>query len=245
MAVWALSNTRSLSSASPSVALSHVVIPSETFGVPNDALQKIGPIFLGNLIGEPEEVVQTNDQRMSQVVFARGLLWTALTTSVKQGPNCVTGFERDCKAGIAWFVVEPRFDKHGLRADIERQGYVSVQGNNVFFPSIAVGRERAAIAFTLSGRDFFPSTAFVRLGEDGAGAVQVAAAGAAPEDGFSGYAFFGGNGHARWGDYTAAASDGENIWIATEFIPGGRRSVLANWGTFIARIHSENEDDDR
>ena len=243
VAVWALANTRSLTSATPSVTLSHVVISSETFGVPNDAAQKVGPILLGNLIGEPEEFLQTNEQRMMQVVFARGLLWSALTTSVKQGPNCVTGFESDCKAGIAWFAVEPRFDDDRLRAHVERQGYVSVQGNNVFFPSIAVGREGAAIAFTLSGPDFFPSSAFVRVGEHGAGPVQVAAAGVAPEDGFSGYGFFGGNGHARWGDYSAAASDGENIWMATEFIPGGRRSILANWGTFIARVSGENEDD--
>ncbi|HWZ46539.1 MAG TPA: hypothetical protein VNW97_23905 [Candidatus Saccharimonadales bacterium] len=245
VAVWALANTRSLASATPSVTLTHVVIPSETFGVPNDAAQKTGATFLGNLFGEPEEVLQTNDQRMNQVVFARGRLWSALTTSVKQGPNCVTGFESDCKAGIAWFAVVPRFGEHGLRAEVEKQGYVSVQGNNVFFPSIAVGREGAAIAFSLSGQDFFPSAAFVRLGEDGAGRVHVAAAGAGPEDGFTGYARFGGNGHARWGDYTAAVSDGESIWIASEFIPGGRRSFLANWGTFIARIHAGDRDDDR
>ena len=41
-------------------------------------------------------------------------------------------------------------------------------------------------------------------------------------------AAFGGAGSGRWGDYTAAAVvDEDNIWFATEYIPGGVRTVLA------------------
>jgi hypothetical protein len=65
----------------------------------------------------------------------------------------------------------------------------------------------------------------------------LGAAGAAPEDGFTGYAFFGGNGVARWGDYSAATADEDgSIWLATEFIPNSPRTQLANWGTFIGRM---------
>lgn len=112
----------------------------------------------------------------------------ALTTSVSQGPNCVTGFESDCKAGIAWFAVRPNFRHDTLHAEVRRQGYISVQGENVFYPSIAMGEDgRGIIAFSLSGHDFFPSTAFARIGQRGAGPVRIAAAGVAPDDGFSGY----------------------------------------------------------
>jgi hypothetical protein len=244
LAVWSLTNTRSLHSATPHLTLSHVVIPSETFGVPNDAEQKAGPTPLGTSLGEPEELLATNDQRMQQIMFVDGELWAALTTSVSQGPNCVTGFESDCKAGVAWFEVRPNFRHDTLNAEVRRQGYISVQGENVFYPSIAIGEDgRGIIAFALSGHDFFPSSAFARIGHRGVGSVKVAAAGVAPEDGFSGYVAFGGAGSARWGDYTAAAVvDEENIWFATEFIPGGPRTVLANWGTFIGRVEVEDED---
>ena len=50
----------------------------------------------------------------------------------------------------------------------------------------------------------------------------MAAAGAGPTDDLSGYAAFGGDGVARWGDYSAAVpAENGSIWIATEFIPGG------------------------
>jgi hypothetical protein len=243
LAVWSLSNTRSLTFATPSLSLNHVIIASETFGVPPDAEQKAGPTPLGTSLGEPEELVATNDQRMQQVMFVDGQLWGAVTTSVKQGPNCVTGFESDCKAGIAWFVVRPKFEGSKFRAELRRQGYISVQGANVFFPSVAIGDNgKGVIGFALSGHDFFPSTAFVRLDHKGTGPVTIAAAGVEPEDGFSGYAAFGGSGSGRWGDYTAAVTlDEDTIWFATEFIPGGTRVPLANWGTFIARIRTEED----
>jgi hypothetical protein len=57
-----------------------------------------------------------------------------------------------------------------------------------------------------------------------------------PEDGFSAYYF----NRPRWGDYSAAAValDG-TIWLATEMIPGGPRKTIANWGTFIAQVRTE------
>src|SRR5262249_36338042 len=152
-----LSNTRSLKLAMPTLALKHVIIASETFGVPPDAEQKAGPTPLGTALGEPEELVATNDQRMQQAMFVDGQLWSAVTTSVKQGPNCLTGFESDCKAGIAWFVIRPKFDDGKLSADLRSQGYISVQGANVFFPSVAIGDGgKGVVGFALSGHDFFP-----------------------------------------------------------------------------------------
>ena len=51
---WALTNTASLNSASP----------------------------FGSWLGEPEEQVATNDDRMDQVVFAAGQLWGGVNTVI-------------------------------------------------------------------------------------------------------------------------------------------------------------------
>jgi hypothetical protein len=73
--------------------------------------------------------------------------------------------------------------------------------------------------------------------------VHIAAAGTAPEDGFTGYPSLGGDVAARWGDYSAAVADEHgNLWFATEFIPAASRTLLANWGTFIGKITVDRDD---
>ena len=102
---------------------------------------------------------------------------------------------------------------------------------------MAVGANgKGAIAFTLSGADYYPTAAFASLDENGAADVQMLALGTAPHDGFSGYKYFGG-GPGRTGDYSAAVVDEHGaIWMASEYIPAAPRTLLANWGTFIAQI---------
>lgn len=69
-------------------------------------------------------------------------------------------------------------------------------------------------------------------------AVHVNRIGSAPEDGFTCYAAYGGNGQCRWGDYSAASSDGAgNIVMATEMIPDSPCNTVANWGTYISRLN--------
>ena len=237
IAVWTLTNTRSLSAAAPDVTLSHIVIESQVYGQPPNADQRVGPTPLKVALGlsDPEALIAANDDRMNQVVFADGLLWSGVNTIVSGD-----------RVGIAWFAVKPSFNGAGLRAKIQGQGYVTAVGNSVLYPSIAVNREGdAAVGFTLTGQDFFPSAAYALLSvEDGAGPVHIAAAGVAPEDGFTGYPSLGGDVAARWGDYSAAVADEQgNLWFATEYIPGGPRTLLANWGTFIGRITVARDDD--
>ena len=113
-----------------------------------------------------------------------------------------------------------------------------MNGENVLFPSIAVNRSGfGAMAFTLSGPDYYPSAAYVRFdfGRP-VGPIHVSGPGALPEDGFTGYAAFGGNGVARWGDYSAAVYGDGAIWMGNEFIPDTPRTQLANWGTFLSRL---------
>ena len=226
IAIWALGNTRSLTTSSPDLSLTFEVIASETYGQPNPAQQKPGPTPLGTPLHEPLELIATNDDRMNQVVYANGLLYSGVNTIIGDGS----------RTGIAWFGVKPRFHHGAVSGRVVRQGYVAVDHENVIFPSLAFGEESGAMVFTLVGPDYFPSAAFVRVGEEGTSAVHIAADGAAPDDGFSGYVTYGGGGVGRWGDYSAAVSDGSSVWMATEYIPNSPRTALANWGTAVFKV---------
>lgn len=233
VAVWAMSNTASLNDASPAPKLHSAMVKTESFAMPPDAQQQAGDTELGSLAGEKPQRIETNDHRLQQTFFAGGTLWSALTTMV--------AFPKDPSphAGIAYFAIKPSLGAAGtLKAEVLRQGYVAVRGNDLMYPAIAAYENgNAAIAFTVAGADYFPSAAFTLIGEKGAGEVQMVAAGASAQDGFSGYAFFGGSGSGRSGDYSAATVDANGaIWSAVEFIPSGARTLLANWGTYIAKI---------
>ena len=235
IAAWSLAGTRSLGSSHPSLRLSHQVLTSETYGLPinTGATQKPGPTPLGTSLGEPLETINANDSRMNQVVNLNGVLFGGVNTTVvsRTGPP---------RVGIAFFAVGAVGTPGGIFAQILRQGYVAVNGENVLFPSIAVNRAGVgAMAFTLSGPDFFPSAAYVRFALGRAvGPIHITGPGALPEDGFSGYAAEGSPtpGVARWGDYSAAVFADGAIWMGNEFIPNAPRTLLANWGTFLSRL---------
>ena len=176
-------------------------------------------------------LIDSDDDRMQQTTFAAGSLWTSLGTVVKT-PNGPT------RTGAAWFIVTPSWNGSILSASIAKQGYLAANQANVTYPSIGVNAAgKGVMSFTLVGPDYYPSAAYATIDEvHGTGPIQIAGAGGAPEDGFTGYGAFGGR-VARWGDYTAAAVDADgSIWLAAEYIPGGPRTVLANWGTFVSRI---------
>jgi hypothetical protein len=233
IAAWSLAGTRSLGGSHPSLQLSHQVLRSETYGLPinTGATQKPGPTPLGTSLGEPLEKINANDSRMNQVVDLDGVLFGGVNTTV-------TSASGPARVGIAYFVVGAVGSPFGIVAHILHQGYVAVNGENVLFPSIAVNRFGVgAMAFTLSGPDFFPSAAYVRFALGRAvGPIHITGPGALPEDGFTGYAAFGGNGVARWGDYSAAVFADGAIWMGNEFIPNAPRTLLANWGTFLSRL---------
>jgi hypothetical protein len=239
--VWAISNTSTLDEFTPNVELTKVIIDSEAYGDPPNASQKVGPVPFGASLTPPqgEGLLCTGDSRMQQVFFADGLLWTAVSTVVQQGA--------DQLSGIAYFVIRPSFDDEHVDARIHEQGYVSVANEHVFYPAIAVNENgEGAMVFTLSGPDFFPSAAFVRVHRHGSvGNVHILANGAFPDDGFTMYPPFS-NGNGRWGDYSAATVDEYgNPWFATEYIPptlsGFRQGLGVNFGTFIGTVTVEDE----
>jgi hypothetical protein len=231
-----MTNTQALANLHPTnVQLLSTVVTSEVYGQPPPALQPPPPPGFtllnnkGNL-----ELIDTNDDRMNQVVFADGLLWS--------GVNTIIGGPSGIRAGTAWFVVNPTLRSGQLSATIRRQGYIAVAGDSTIFPSIGVTSSgRAAIVFTLVGPagtpvfpfGFYPSVAYSMLAANASPtAVRVAAFGQAPDDSFAADQ----NGVTRWGDYTAAVADGDAVWIAGELIPPGPRLRISNWGTFMGRV---------
>jgi hypothetical protein len=189
-----------------------------------------------------EKKVDSNDSRMQQVVLANGKLWAALDTGLSISGDATP------RAGVAFFVINPH------SANVEQQGYAGLAGNNLTYPAISVTQSgRGVMAFTLLGDDFYPSAGYAGIdAKIGVGDLHVAAAGRGPDDGFTGYnptSQFGTR--PRWGDYGAAATDGNSIWIASEYINqtctfstflttnfrcGNTRTQLANWGTRISQI---------
>jgi hypothetical protein len=241
IALWAMTNTKSLDDPTPTVTLTApTIVASEPYGQPPNAEQKKGPIPLGDALGEREELVATNDDRMNQVVYADGKLWSAVNTVVSTSNGASRSTDR---SGIAYFVVSPSTPSAATVAgSIAKQGYVALGNNdNAFFPSIGVNAAgKGVMTFSVSGQHYFPSAAYTPIDAvNGAGAVHIAAAGVKPTDDVSGYVAFGGDGVARWGDYSAAvAGDDGSIWIATEFIPGGFgfAPYINDWGTFVGDV---------
>jgi hypothetical protein len=265
----ALSNTSSLNSSSPALDFAQNVLTSEWYAVPPQSSQPAGNVPLADcvnntppvancraLVGgsaaspftEVEGKLASNDSRIQQVVYANGKLWSALDTGLSVNGGSPV-------AGIAYFVINPH--AHGTGA-IDKQGYIAVNKNNVNYPAVAVTPSgRGVIAFTLVGQDYFPSAAYASLDDKiGAGDVHVAAQGAGPQDGFSEYHAFSNLANfrirPRWGDYGGAVADGNNLWIASEYVGqtctytqyiaapfgtcGGSRSALGNWYTRISEL---------
>ncbi len=232
IAVWALGNTRSLMTPTPNLSVSVQVIAAETYGQPNPAQQRPGPTPLGTLVGDPLEMINTNDDRMNQVVYAGGVLYSGVNTIIGDGT----------RTGIAWFGVAPRFEHGVLSSRVVQQGYVAVNGDNAIFPSLAFTADGAGVmTFSLVGPDYYPSAAYVSLNDGRVSPVHIAADGAGPDDGFTGYPAITGipspfGNVARWGDYSAAVADGDALWFATEYIPNAPRALYANWGTFVGKL---------
>ncbi|MDX6250536.1 MAG: hypothetical protein QOF10_3896 [Kribbellaceae bacterium] len=273
LGIWAITNTKSLNTATPALGITSRLTNSQTYVFPPKSTQKSGNIPLGQCINdkklptplgpgcwralfltepphnEAESSPDSLDSRMQQTWYVNGTLWGSSGTAVK-----VKG---ELKAGIAWFAVSPKIDEAGqIEGKVKKQGYIALADNNLSMPAIAFTRDgKGAIAFSVMGEKYYPSAGYVRISENGSvGPIHIASKGLGPDDGFSGYnAFTNGAPRTRWGDYGAAASDGNTIWIASEYIGqtctlaqyadfasfgscGGTRTALANWYTRLTKL---------
>jgi hypothetical protein len=243
LVVWSLKNTASLNSFTAALSLTNKVLATEDYAIPpkqhqpgsgtapgtnapqghciNDTATLLfnGQTGCWRLVfgAEPahNEVVSTpdsNDTRMQQVTFANGKLWGALDTAI----NPDGGTQR---AGVAYFVVNPA---GGATPRLVNQGYLGSGGTDFTYPAIGVTPSgRGVMAFTVTGDTTFPSAGYASIDAGGIGQWTIAqgGAGAAPDDGFTSYKSQVGNPpRTRWGDYGAAAVDGNSIWIASEYI---------------------------
>ncbi len=269
--VWALTGTSNLSDWND-VHLLQTVVPTEVYVFPPKALQRRGPTPLlrctnqgVNCVGNPVPFRQegpypldASDTRIQAPWLEHGVLWGVLGTGLKgdggsnYGPD--NNFAPDpinMKAGVAYFAFWPHVWGDHLSARVLTQGYVAVDGQNLTYPSIAMGPyNHGIIGATLVGPDRFPSAVFVRVGLwDRPEAVNVAARGIGPSDGFSGT--FEGGFSPRWGDYGAAVrSPDGSLWFAAEYVNsrcgfdeylndftcGYTRGFFGNYGTRVTQI---------
>ena len=236
--LWALSGTSTLTGPMPSLFLRAIVLNSESYGLPPPARQKDGPRPLGTVDipsegGHAEKVTRldTDEHIIQQVVYTNGMLWASATT--------VVAFGNTIQSGTAFFILSPSLSGGSLTGSMVNQGYVALKGADLMYPSVGVNSAgKGVMVFSLAGLDFFPSAAYTSIDAvNGAGEIHIAGLGSGPEDGFTGYKFFGGNGIARWGDYSAAvAAPNGSIWMAAEYIPNLPRTELANWGTLVGNV---------
>ncbi|MDP9219222.1 MAG: hypothetical protein M3P23_01640 [Actinomycetota bacterium] len=241
---WAVTNTSSLNTASPSLGLSNKLLSANQYAVPpkqqqpgsgtlatidtpqgycinNTTTTTIAGVGCWRLLfgGAPahDELISrpdSNDTRMQQVMYANGKLWGALDTALNPGGG-------PQRAGIAWYIVKPDVSTGSLGAKMALQGYLGVTGADLTYPAIGVTPSgRGVMAFTFTGNTTNPSAGYAPIdGTVGVGPYSLAATGAAQDDGFTSYKSQVGNPpRTRWGDYGAAAVDGNSVWIASEYI---------------------------
>jgi hypothetical protein len=247
--LWALTNTSSLDSTAPSVTLTNTVLAVGQYALPPKADQPgsgsapttatpqgyclnnettvlfngakgCWKLLVGSTHARGPEVVSrldSNDTRMQQVMYANGKVWGALDTAVSFDTNPAHN-----RAGVAWYIVKPDISTGSVAGKIALTGTNGVEGKNVMYPAIGVTPSgRGVVALTLSGPSDFPSAAYAAIdAQAGMGDVQIAATGAATDDGFTSYKqqLDRATPRTRWGDYGAAAVDGNSIWIASEYI---------------------------
>jgi hypothetical protein len=167
----------------------------------------------------------SSDTRMQQVMYANGKLWGAWGTALTVGGSN--------RAGIEWAIARPSIVGGSVSGSVLLTGYLGAAGYDFTYPAVGVtAAGKGVIAFTATGSALNPSAAFASIDAlAGVGDWTIAGGGtgAAQDDGFTSYKSQVGNPpRTRWGDYGAAAVDGSNIWIASEYIAGA--CDYTDWG---------------
>jgi hypothetical protein len=249
LVAWTLANTASLATASPSLTLTNRLVSVGQYAFPPkqqqpgsgaapDTAVPLGHcindtttvLFTGQtgcwrlLVGAPGSEVgsrpDSNDTRMQQVTYANGKLWGALDTALNPGG----GVQR---AGVGWYIINPGSGRVVL------QGYLGAAGHDFTYPAIGVtAGGRGVMAFTDTGDSTDPSAAYAPIDASlgvGAWSDLPGGTGTAADDGFTSYkAEVGNPPRTRWGDYGAAAVDGNSVWIAGEYIANS--CDYTSWG---------------
>ncbi len=239
------------------------VVPSAYCGLGE---QKSGPTPLGancvafslnasDVASCPESGLATNGDGVTQASYANGELWAAVSTQLVQAFHSSS----ETRMGAVYWGI-------GSNGEVENAGYVTASHEDIEFPAIAATDGRLALmSFTLSGPDYYPSSAYTWLSSSQSNVIHITAAGESPEDGFSEYLGYTSTYGTlttgpRWGDYGQAifvpTGTTGTIFFASEYIQNtncnnrafintitssglachGTRAVFANWGSSINSI---------
>lgn len=193
--------------------------------------QQTGPTPLADNCGQfvtgaislscPASGIATNGDGATQASYADGQLWTAVSTTLTQ----TAGRSNQLHLAAAYWSIGSN--------SVSSAGYVTAANEDIEFPSIAATDGGSALmSFTLSGPDYYPSSAYTWLTQ-GSNTIYITAKGQSPQDGFSEYQGWPGTTRPRWGDYGAAifvpsagpnaygrgGQDGQgSIFFASEYI---------------------------
>jgi hypothetical protein len=237
--VWALTNTNSLNSPTPSLDLHHTIVNVTPYAVPSPANQKPGPIPLAECINdtvlptpfgrgcwqmlfvdEPEHdetlgPIDSGDSRITDVRFADGRLWGVLSTQVRFAGTGQFGG----RTGVAWYILDPEVSRAGVLASLHLQGVLADRTANFTYPTLGITTSgRGILGFSFMSERYHPSAGYAPIDDRvGAGDWSEYELGLSPQDGFTEYKAFG-ELTPRWGDYSAAAVDGNTVYVATEYI---------------------------
>lgn len=233
VALWAMTNTSSLSTPNPNPMLIRATTPCLPYFIPGVARQRPGPTPYGSSLFPPEplQFLDGGDVRVQALSYAAGRLYLTFATGILDELRQVV-------VGGAYVVLSPTYRGGALAGQVLNQGYLVVNGNDLLRPAIAVNAQgNGAIAVTLAGVDWYPTAALIPFRSSTVpSSIQISALGALPEDGFTGYSTGGGFGQARWGDYNTAVAAGDgSIWMVAQYIGLYPRSEVANWNTYIFR----------
>jgi hypothetical protein len=280
VALWAFTNTTSISSFSPLIFFNWAIASTESYGFPFTDTPGFSPyaeqpssgntplcdFFVGPFC-EPGPIAN-NDDRMNEVKSMKTAShaahnWAGLNTDALV-PDPIGHLHR--RSAIAYFDISATAWTDDVFGDcaalnlppcfvaasgVNAQGYVANWNNDVIFPAIGVGPDgtSGAMVYTLTGNTNFPSVAVSKVSDTAApAAIPVVLAGQDVLDDFAWYFF----GSPRWGDYSAAVSDGHTVYLGTEYIQyqscsdsdflfdptcGGTRDEFTNWGTGLVKLN--------
>jgi hypothetical protein len=248
LVVWALKNTSSLNSATPSVGLTNKVLTVGQYGIPPKQRQPGSTTAPGTHVPQGHCL---NDETTVTIVGTG--CWKLLVgaTAHARGAEVISRPDSNDtrmqqvmfangklwgaldsaitvggsnRAGVEWFIVKPDVSTGSLAAKVALQGYLGADGHNFTYPAIGVTPSgRGVMAFTATGDTLNPSAGYAPVdAQVGVGdwSTVPGGTGTAVDDGFTSYRQqVGGNPpRTRWGDYGAASVDGNSIWLASEYI---------------------------
>jgi hypothetical protein len=248
---WALTNTSSLNTATPSLTLTNKVLSANQYAIPPKQQQPGSGTLattdtpLGYCINDTTTVLFNGAVGCWQLLFGAPPAHNEVISKPDSNDTRMqqvmyangklwgaldTALNPDGgpqRAGIAWYILNPSAGSVAL------QGYLGATGHDFTYPAVGVLQNgRGIMAFTDTGDTTSPSAAYASIDAiAGIGAWNdvPGGLGAAQDDGFTSYKSQVGNPpRTRWGDYGSAAVDGNSIWIASEYI--AHACQYTDWG---------------